>query len=140
MTKQKGGKVLGQGGYGCVIDPPIMCSSKLNKLNKVSKLINLTNASQEKHDEAINEYESGKIFTKVDPNNMYFLPGIDLCQITDKDKNITSGNKKDIEKCGFKDKKKTFLLNILMKKGDDFPKITKELNETNFLKSLAYFS
>jgi hypothetical protein len=138
MTKQKGGKVLGQGSYGCVISPPILCSSKINKLNKVSKLINLTNASKAEYDEAINEYKSGEIFKKVDPNNMYFLPGIDLCEITDKDKNITKQNQKDIEKCGFKDNKQTFLLNILMKKGDDFPKITKELNETNFLKSLAY--
>ena len=32
--KQSGGKILGTGRDGCVVDPPLMCSSSMNKLNK----------------------------------------------------------------------------------------------------------
>lgn len=137
--KQKGGKILGTGRDGCVVTPPLMCSSTMSKLNKISKLINVTDVSSSQYQDYVNEYESGKIFRKYDPQNLHFLPGIDMCEISENDANITTSMKKDIEKCGYKKSgKQTYMLNIIMKKGTDFPKITKNLNEKDFLKSLAY--
>ena len=136
---QKGGKVLGQGRDGCVVDPPLICSSTMSKLNKISKLINVTNASDDQYDAYVSEYKSGKIFRRVDPNYLHFLPGIDMCEISDSEKNVSAAMKRDIKKCGYKKPRvETYMLNIVMKKGEDFPKITQNLNEKDFLKSLAY--
>jgi len=136
--KQSGGKILGTGRDGCVVDPPLMCSSTMSKLNKISKLINVTDVSSEQYQDYVNEYESGKIFRKHDPNNLHFLPGIDMCEIKENDKNVTKSMKKDIKDCGYKKRgKQTYMLNIIMKKGADFPKITENLSEKDFLKSLA---
>lgn len=135
---QKGGKILGKGRDGCAVIPPYMCSQSMSALNKVSKLINITDVSKEQHDDYLKEYESGKIFRKGDPNFHYFLPGIDKCTIDDS-MNIPVELKKDIKKCGYKKPGRiTYLLNIIMKKGQDFDKITGSLSEKNFLKSLGY--
>ena len=137
--KQSGGKILGKGRDGCVVDPPLMCSSSMNKLNKISKLINVSDVSAEQYQDYVNEYESGKIFRKHDPDNKHFLPGIDMCEISENEKRVSKSMKKDIKKCGYKKKgKETYMLNIIMKKGKDFPDITEKLSGRNFLKSLAY--
>ena len=101
---QKGGTVLGQGRDGCVIDPPIMCSSKMSALNKVSKLINISDITEHAYQEFINEYKSGQIFRKGDPNNYHFLPGIDMCEFDDS--NVSLALKKDIKTCGYKKRNK----------------------------------
>ncbi len=139
VKKQSGGKILGTGRDGCVVDPPLMCNSSMNKLNKISKLINVTDVSNAQYQDYVNEYEAGKIFRKYDPNNLHFLPGIDMCDISESEDRVTKSMKKDIKKCGYKQKgKETYMLNIIMKKGQDFPKITQNLSEKDFLKSLAY--
>ncbi len=139
VKKQSGGKILGIGRDGCVVDPPLMCNSSMSKLNKISKLINVTDVSNSQYQDYVNEYKSGKIFRKYDPNNLHFLPGIDMCNVSESEQGVTKSMKKDIKKCGYKKKgKETYMLNIIMKKGQDFPKITQNLSEKDFLKSLAY--
>ena len=46
----------------------------------------------------------------------------------------------DVSICGYRYKNNvnTHLMNIVMKKGTSFPKIARQLNATNFLKSMAY--
>jgi hypothetical protein len=141
--KQKGGKVLGQGRDGCVIDPPILCYTSLKKLNKVSKIIHVDKSKPWKTDEFIDEFKVGQIFRNYDPMNKYFLPGLEYCLITNYDKHPDIQNKnfqKDLKTCGYVNNKKyreTFI-NIIMKKGKDFEDIAKTLNVNNFLKSMYY--
>ena len=114
IKNQTGGKVLGQGRDGLVVDPPIMCSSKMSALNKVSKLINISNITEHAYQDFINEYKSGHIFRNGDPNNFHFLPGIDMCEFDDRNASIEL--KKDLKQGGYKKGNKiTYLLNILMK-------------------------
>ena len=134
----KGGKIIGKGGFGCVIEPPVLCKSDMDSINKVSKLINISEVSKDDYKEQLVEYDLGNFFRKHDPNFNYFLPGMDLCQINH---NFISKNKKlkiDVKKCGFDRGNKTRLLNIVMKKGHDFEKITKKLNLNQIYKSLSY--
>lgn len=136
---QKGGKILGSGRDGAVADPPLLCSKQMNAINKVSKMINITNISQNQYNDYINEYKFGQIFRNIDPNNEFFLPGIDMCTFKDTDKGIPTQIKKDIKTAGYKVKgKPTHILNIVMKKGQDFLDITSKLSKENIFKSLAY--
>ena len=139
--KQKGGKVLGRGGYGCAIAPAIMCSDKMDPTDKASKLIDMSRMDKEEKDELQEEYKISQKFKKVDPDNKYFLGGIDKCNISSK-----SISKSDLKKCGFSTKKEIPLLkrkeipllNIVMKKGIDFKKITPKLKDEDLLKSIAH--
>ena len=134
---QKGGKILGRGRDGLVVTPPIMCTSKMNKVGKVSKLINLASVSKTEYKEYLKEFKIGQIFTKADPNQEHYLPGMDLCRITDSD--VSEEIIVDLKKAKYKrGNQRVDMINIVMKKGDDFKKITEVLSENNFLKSLAY--
>lgn len=132
-SKQRGGKVLGKGGYGCVIEPAKMCSAKMNTKNKVSKLINMSGMNKDEIDELNEEYKIGQKFKKVDKNNKYFLGGVDKCKI--KSSEI---KKSDLKKCEFTTKREVELLNIVMKKGKDFEKVVPKLSDDDILKSIAH--
>jgi len=134
---RRGGAILGKGRDGCVIDPPSMCSSSLNSMNKVSKLINVTDMDEEDYELFEQEYMLGKQFTKVDPYHRHFLPGIEMCNIDTNKTKLSAGQKKDIKDCKF-DTKPSFLLNIVMKKGQSFKKIIRTLERDDILKSMAY--
>jgi len=131
--KQRGGKVLGKGSYGCAIAPAKMCTEKMDSKNKVSKLINMSKLDKEEIDELQEEYKISQKFKKIDPNNKYFLGGIDKCRIQSKDI-----KKSDLRGCKFPTKKNIPLLNIVMKKGSDFQKIAPKLSDEDLLKSLAH--
>jgi len=46
---QNGGKILGQGTYGCIFDPPLLCEKRRRiKRNRVGKLTNLIDAQEER--------------------------------------------------------------------------------------------
>ena len=68
---KKGGKVVGLGGFGCIIDPGVSCQgNKMN--NKVSKLgKNLD----------ISEINMGNKLKLIDPNKKYFLYIDSYCKI-----------------------------------------------------------
>ena len=129
---QKGGKVLGRGSFGCVIDPPVMCS-KVDSKDKVSKLVKLDGLKQNEIEELEKEFKISKMFMKKDPNNKYFLGGIEQCKITSK--KINNKDKKD---CGINTKKEVPLMSIIMKKAEDFDKVAPKLSHKDLLKSIAH--
>lgn len=80
---QKGGEKLGQGGFGCVVRPPVKCTTPFNKTqyrrnpNYVSKIIKHTY-----HQSAFNELSIGQEILKLDPFGLYFSPIINGCFFT----------------------------------------------------------
>lgn len=80
---QKGGEKLGHGGFGCVIRPPVKCTTPFNKThyrrnpNYVSKIIKHTY-----HQTAFNELSIGQEIIKLDPFAIYFSPIINGCFFT----------------------------------------------------------
>ena len=139
--QQKGGTILGKGRDGLVVEPAKLCSSNMIPDNKVSKLIDITEADSYEIENFIKEYKLGGIFRKYDKKNQYFLPGIDLCRITSQDADISQSLFEDIQN-GYEDydyiNDKVELLNIVMKKGQDFKKITTTLSNKDLFKSIYY--
>ena len=137
---KKGGKVLGKGRDGCVIDPPILCSTKSNKSqynNQVSKLIDISGVPEYQISEFVEEFVSGDIFLKHDPNGENFLPGLEMCY--KKYHQLNKDQKKDIKECKYNESPyESTYINILLKKGFSFQKTTQKLNNDDFLRSLAY--
>lgn len=137
---KKGGKVLGKGRDGCVIDPAILCSTKSNKdnySNQVSKLIDISGVPEYKIKDFVEEFISGDIFIKFDPNGENFLPGLEMCY--KKYHQLNKDQKKDIKECKYnKSPYGSTYINILLKKGFSFQKTTQKLNNDGFLRSLAY--
>jgi serine/threonine protein kinase len=80
---QNGGKVLGKGGYGCVISPPLKCKTRFNKVpysiddKYISKIVEYV---EEEDDEIMNEFKLGSKLLKIDPMQKYFSPIINGCK------------------------------------------------------------
>lgn len=79
--KQNGGVLLGEGGFGCVISPPLKCKKTFHKFpysidtNYISKIV-----EYDESDESIwNELDFGKKLIKIDPSHKYFSPILDGC-------------------------------------------------------------
>jgi len=78
---QKGGKLLGEGGFGCVISPPLKCKKSFTDTpysidpNYISKIVEY----DEDDDDVWNELNIGKRLAKVDPSQKYFSPIINGC-------------------------------------------------------------
>lgn len=99
---QKGGKVLGKGGFGCTIAPSISCGKKLKKFEKrISKITYRTDMS---------EIVIGEKLKKIDPKGKYLLYIKEHCKITKE-----QINQRDFEKCNLEDK--PLYDNLIMKKG-----------------------
>lgn len=79
--KQNGGTVLGSGGFGCVISPPLKCKNHFNKtpysIDKkyISKLVEYDRDDEE----MMNEIQIGSKLFKLDPHQKYFSPIINGC-------------------------------------------------------------
>jgi hypothetical protein len=137
---KKGGKVLGVGRDGCVIDPAILCSAK-SKISdykeQVSKVIDITGVLPYKIQDFVEEFISGNIFLQFDPNGENFLPGLEMCY--KKYHQLNNDQKKDIIKCKYNSSPyKSTYINILLKKGLSFQNISLSLNNKDFLRSLGY--
>ena len=80
--KQSAGQLLGEGGYGCVISPPLKCKDRFNNIpysidkKYISKLVEYDSDS---HSEIMNEIKIGEIVSKLDKNQKYFSPIINGC-------------------------------------------------------------
>tara|TARA_B100001287_G_C22674110_1_gene526784 strand:- start:361 stop:1530 length:1170 start_codon:yes stop_codon:yes gene_type:complete len=80
----KGGKLLSEGGFGCVFNPSLDCDGKIDSEKFVSKI--------QRHDNsAKNEITIGKILSSLREYKSHFAPiisycGIDVGEIKDKDK------------------------------------------------------
>tara|TARA_A100001015_G_scaffold115495_1_gene128239 strand:+ start:8041 stop:9084 length:1044 start_codon:yes stop_codon:yes gene_type:complete len=67
-------KLLGQGGYGCVYWPEIMCSGKIGSNKLISKI-------QKKNWAAKNEFKVGESVRKIQNYSVRFVPAISSCEI-----------------------------------------------------------
>ena len=76
---QTGGELIGQGTYGCVFKPHILCSGETDVKDKehVSKLI----VMRRDDDYRLNEVEIGKILSESKKYGKYFSPIISTCQL-----------------------------------------------------------
>ena len=83
-----GGKLLSEGGYGCVYYPEINC------LGKEEKNSNYVTKIQKNDDSAENEIEISNKIMKIQNYNFFFGPVTDSCKI-----NISEINKGLVENC-----------------------------------------
>lgn len=75
--KQQGGKLLGQGVYGCAFDPPLLCKKSLTKNgHKVGKLIFTEDAEH--------EVSISQILKQIPEANKYFVIIEDICDVKPK--------------------------------------------------------
>lgn len=81
--KQRGGKFIDKGGFGCVVKPALQChslskkNSKINFNNYVSKIINHPD------EDIAEEIFISKILLQIDPEINYFITIKDYCYITE---------------------------------------------------------
>ena len=71
----EGGKIIGQGGFGCVYKPSLLCDDGKNlprESNKITKIFK-SKAS------AIKERKEHKIIDKIDPKFKFHLPSPTIC-------------------------------------------------------------
>lgn len=76
---QTGGKLLGQGVYGCAFDPPLLCKKALNgKGHRVGKI--------QPKDEAAHEYSMSLKLQEIEGHARYFVPIEAMCDVKPKEK------------------------------------------------------
>ena len=80
-------ELLGQGGYGCVYWPEIMCSGKIGSNKFVSKIQKNNFASN-------NEYNIGKIVKNIKNYRSKFVPAISSCHVK-----LSTINKNVVKDC-----------------------------------------
>ena len=107
-----GGKLLAEGGYGCVFTPGINCDGSVMKSKKyVSKI-------QRYDSSAVNEIKIGKIIQQLNGFEDHFAPVLKHCEI-----DIASIEDKEIGKCGVLKKKKAkdfVVMKLQYIEGEDF--------------------
>ena len=107
MNKNKGGKKLSEGSYGCVVTPAYNCpGKKINPNKHVSKLLKRNPPDN-------SEIQFGKLLKKIDPHNKHFIFVNNSCSINSQ--NISSSDLKD---CGL-DHPSNIHNYILRKGGND---------------------
>jgi len=128
---QKGGAVLGKGGFGCTIDPAVVCpNSQIKSKNIVSKLMVVKSNDGEAIDNIIGEYLIGKKLVDNDPKHIYFLGGLSVCELSIKRIEADRKLLKDVEDCDFKKYIKLnthSFFNMVMPRGYEFMDVFKYL-------------
>lgn len=126
MMHRKGGKLLGEGTYGCVFYPPIKCDGETRRKSGVGKIVkNLHNAND--------EIKIAKQLLKMDPTGKYTNPIVSECMI--KKKNITKKDEENII-CGVTNTlndMKTYKQIIYKYKGKDLLVSTEEKDIKKFM-------
>jgi len=89
----EGGKLIGQGAYGCVFQPPLLCKKKVltGKIGKITGKIDLER-----------ELHAGKLLGKIVNYKYYFLLPEDFCV----PRILDNQEEKDLDKCKFLEKAK----------------------------------
>lgn len=100
--KQKGGRYLSRGSYGCVIKPAITCPNTLKKIKNMDLNRYVSKIILKGDTELNNEIYISNILVNVDKTNKYFVLFVDNCEFTDIPKTRTNlakatiyGKKKD---------------------------------------------
>ena len=102
----KGGRLIGQGSYGCVFyEPPLKCKdeSSRNTRKVISKLMNPKDLDE--------EYSHAEAWKKLDPEQEYYITPVKKCDLDTKD----IKPKNEINKCELKkdiSKKKLLFYNF----------------------------
>jgi tRNA A-37 threonylcarbamoyl transferase component Bud32 len=107
-----GGKLLAEGGYGCVFMPGINCDGSIMETKKYTSKIQRFDSS------AKNEIKIGKIVQELNGFGHHFAPVIKFCEL-----NVAKIKDDDKNKCTIfkKNKSKTFVvMKLLYIDGDDF--------------------
>jgi len=78
-------KVIGEGTYGCVHNPQMLCKNQKSNKNKVSKLM--------KDSVAITEFDEYNLVERVDPESNYYLGKPYLCELEENKYNKLSAKK-----------------------------------------------
>ena len=125
----KGGKLLSEGGYGCVFFPSINCDGKSMKKKKyVSKI-------QKFDKSAKNEIKIGKKIREIKTYNLFFVPILKYCKV-----DVGSIEDKDINKCTILKKnptKKYVVMKIKYIEGSPFlDYIIKNKNNSQILRNI----
>ena len=68
-----GGRVIGEGGYGCVLKPAVTCSGKERKSNNLITKIQLDNETSDR------EVLIGKMVKKIPLSRKHFAPIVSNC-------------------------------------------------------------
>lgn len=94
ITKQKGGKVIASGGFGCIFKPALKCENETNNkdnMNKISKLMTTKHAKDE-----YKQIEKYNNLLKAIPNyeNYFLVNNVELCKPNSLTKNDLNGYKK----------------------------------------------
>ena len=93
MKNSKGGKLIGQGSYGCVFSPPLLCDKDTKRKNGVGKIFSESDVAQEE----IQELENIKV---IDPNGNFTIQMDAFCEVPKR--NIKTED--DFSKCSKKKK------------------------------------
>jgi len=89
----EGGKLIGQGTYGCVFQPPLLCKKKVLTGN-IGKLTDIVDLERELH--------AGKILGNIVNYKFYFLLPEEFCV----PRVLDNQEEKDLDKCKFLEKAK----------------------------------
>ena len=94
ITKQKGGKVIASGGFGCIFKPALKCENNpknSDNVNKISKLMTTKHAKDE-----YKQIESYNNLLKIIPNyeNYFLVNNVELCKPDKLTKNDLKNYKK----------------------------------------------
>ena len=79
---QNGGQVLGEGGFGCIISPPLKCKNHFKNIpysidkKFISKIVEYDEDDEE---DIMNEIKIGHKLFKIDQNQKFFSPIINGC-------------------------------------------------------------
>jgi len=107
-----GGKLLAEGGYGCVFTPGINCDGSTMKLKKYASKIQRFDSS------AKNEIKIGKIIQELNGFEHHFAPVLKYCEV-----DVAKIQDDDKNKCSVFKKKKTksfVVMKMQYVEGEDF--------------------
>ena len=99
-----GGKLISEGGFGCVFNPSIDCDGLSSSEKFVSKIQRYDNSAK-------NEIEIGNILSKISVYKSHFAPVISYCNIE-----IGKIKDKDKNKCMLFKKKKKHIIWVMYRK------------------------
>ena len=83
--KQNGGKIIGYGAFGCVLEPNLKCK-KRDKTKFISKISMIEIDNYNDLEEIEDEIKISEKVKKIDKKLKYFSPIINYCKILDKKK------------------------------------------------------
>jgi len=107
MSKEDEMNLLGQGSYGCVYKPGIMCDGKKTTQKYITKV-------QEEEQSTYNEINIGKKVMKIPNYGRYFSPIIETCPL-----NVSRIDDKEMSKCLIYDKRTKFTTNKMKYVGEN---------------------